>query len=150
MRRSPFSLAVLLLSLASVARAGSADEHMLLKLDHDNTVATWTADSRWFDEHLADDFMQVTINGTIKTKVDVVRELASPGFSMEPYEPTEVQVRIYGDTAIVTGRVFQRFARNGMNFAIDARYTDVYTKRRGKWLLVTSHASPISKSRNTR
>jgi ketosteroid isomerase-like protein len=138
-------LPLLVLAFATIARAG--DEETILKLDRENTVATWTGDARWFEQHLADDFVSVTANGKVKTKDQVVHEFAAPGFSMEPYEPTEVQVRVYGDTAIVTGRVYQRFSRGGMRYEIDARYTDVYSRRRGRWMLVTAHASPVLKKR---
>lgn len=148
MNRSRCLVIALALSLAAVARAD--DEEAIRKLDHDNTVATWTADARWFEQNLADDFVLVTVNGTVKTKRDVLRDLSSPGFSMEPYEPTEVQVRVYGDTAIVTGRVYQVFARGGMHYEVDARYTDVYARRKGRWWLVTAHASPVARQRASR
>jgi hypothetical protein len=145
MKRPWLALAVLSLSFAVSALA--ADEEAIRKLDHENTVATWTADRRWFDQNLADDFVLVTVNGIVKTKDDVVRDLVTPDFSMEPYEPTELQVRVYGDTAIVTGRVFQRFTRRGARYEVDARYTDVYARRKGRWVLVTAHASPVMTSR---
>jgi len=138
-------LAVLVVSLALTARAD--DEREIRKLDHENTVATWTADSRWFDQNLADDFVQITANGIVKTKIDIVRDLNQTDFAMEPYEPTEVQVRVYGDTAIVTGRVLQIFTRNGSHYVVDARYTDVYARRKGHWILVSAHASPVMKQR---
>jgi ketosteroid isomerase-like protein len=143
MKRIALLLAVL--AFPTVTRAG--DEEVLRKLDHDNTVATWTADARWFEQNLSDDFVIVTANGLVKTKQDVLKDLAATDFAMEPYEPTEVQVRVYGDTGIVTGRVFQKFVRQEQHYAFEARYTDVYVRRRGRWLLVTSHASPVMKKR---
>lgn len=140
--------AVLVPLLAVLAAAAFAqDTDAILKLDRDNAVATWTGDARWFEENLADDFAQITVHGKVRTKRDVVQEMAGPGFAMEPYEPTEVQVRMYGETAVVTGRVVQRFARGGMRYEVDARYTDVYVRRRGRWLLVSAHASPVARSR---
>lgn len=136
-----------LLSLSIAAAAFAGDEDAIRKLDRDNTVATWTADARWFEQNLADDFVMITANGSVKTKAEVVADLESPDFQMEPYEPREVQVRVYGDTAIVTGRVVQRFLRRGVRYRVDARYTDVYARRRGRWILVTGHASPVLPSR---
>jgi ketosteroid isomerase-like protein len=135
----------LLVALAVAPAAHADDVEDILKLDHENTVATWTADARWFEEHLDDYFLQVTANGTVKNKREVVRDLTGPGFAMDPYEPSEVKVRVFGDTAIVTGRVHQRFLRAGKLFEFDARYTDVYVQRKGRWLLVTAHASSVAK-----
>lgn len=134
-------------SLFAAVLASATDEETIRRLDHENTVATWSADGRWFEQNLADDFVMVTTNGNMKTKADVVRELIAADFSMEPYEPTEMQIRVYGDTAIVTGRVYQRFTRHGTRFEVDARYTDVYSRRKGRWLLVTGHASPVMQGR---
>jgi ketosteroid isomerase-like protein len=145
MRPHRLLFAAVCLSIASAALAG--DEEAIRKLDHENTVATWTADRRWFDQNLADDFLLITVNGAVLKKDDVVRDLARPDFSMEPYEPTEVQVRVYGDTAVVTGRVLQRFIRHGKRYEVDARYTDVYARRKGRWWLVTAQASPVMKQR---
>ena len=138
---------VSLVSLFLAAAAIASDEDALRKLDHENTVATWTADRRWFEQNLADDFVLVTANGLVKTKDEVIHDLGASDFSMEPYEPSEVRVRVYGDTAIVTGRVFQRFTRRGHRYEVDARYTDVYSRRKGRWVLVTGHASPVMKPR---
>ena len=52
-----------------------------------------------------------------------------------------MQVRVYGDTAVVTGRMLQRFTLGGIRYANDLRYTDVYVKRKGRWLLASGHAS---------
>ena len=143
--RRPILLSLVLLGFAAATVAG--DEDAIRRLDHENTVATWTADRRWFEQNLADDFVLITVNGTIKTKDDILTDLAAADFSMEPYEPTEVEVRVYGDTAVVTGRVFQRFKRRGNRYEADARYTDVYARRKGRWVLVTGHASPVMKPR---
>ena len=139
-RRSP--LLALLFLLALTANADDLEE--VRRLDHEITVATWTADPVWFEENLADDYMLVTPNGTKRTKRDVINELATPGLKMEPYDPTDVQIRLYGDAAVITGRILQRYTLAGIRFANDLRYTDVYVKRKGRWLLVSGHTSSVA------
>lgn len=140
--RPLLSFGVLALLLAFPAVADDADE--VRRLDKEISVATWTGDSVWFEENLADDYVLITPNGATKNKRDVIRELATPGLKMEPYEPTAVQVRVYGDAAVVTGRMLQRFVLGGIRYANDLRYTDVYVKRKGKWTLVTAHVSAVA------
>jgi hypothetical protein len=77
----------------------------------------------------------------------VIRELSAPGMRVEPFEPFDVQVRLYGDTAVVTGRMRQRFVLGGIRYANDVRYTDVYVKRKGKWQIVSAHASTVAMKR---
>jgi hypothetical protein len=127
--------------LAGPARADDGLE--LLRLDREISVATWTADGLWFEENLADDFVLVMPDGAIRGKREVIRDLATPGLEMEPFDPTDVRVRVYGDTAVVTGRMLQRFVLGGVRRAHDLRYTDVYVRRKGRWLLVSGHVSPV-------
>lgn len=137
----------LLLMLAVAAAALADDPESVARLDREISVATWTADPVWFEENLADDYVLVTPTGAVKGKREVIRELATPGMKMEPFEPTEVQIRMYGDTAVVTGRMRQRFVLGGIRYANDLRYTDVYVKRKGRWLLVSAHASAVAVKR---
>ncbi len=138
-------LGIVALLFATSVAADDGEE--LRRLDKEISVATWTGDSVWFEEHLADDYMLITPNGATKNKRDVIRELLPPGLKMEPYEPSGVQVRLYGDAAVVTGRMLQRFLVGGIRYANDLRYTDVYVKRKGKWTLVTAHVSAVAVKR---
>jgi hypothetical protein len=136
---------LLVLLIAATAMADDAEE--IRRLDKEISVATWTGDRLWFETNLADDYMLITPNGGIKSKIDVVRELTTPGLKMDPFDPTEVQVRLYPDTAVVTGRMLQRFTLGGIRYANDLRYTDIYVKRKGKWALVSAHVSSIAARR---
>jgi hypothetical protein len=134
-----------LLSAASLSVfAGDADE--VARLDKEISVATWAGDAVWFEEHLADEYVLITPTGALRGKRDVIRELANP-LRMEPFEPTEVQIRMFGETAIATGRMLQRFTLGGIRFANDLRYTDVYIKRKGRWLLASAHVSSVASRR---
>jgi len=139
-----------LIVLAVTVLAGSAHADALeeiRRLDNEISVATWSADAVWFEENLAGDYVLITPGGAARTKRDVIRELATPGLKMEPYEPQDVNVRLYGDTAVVIGRMIQRFTLGGVQYAKDVRYTNVYVKRKSKWLLVTAHTSVVSPRR---
>ena len=127
----------------AAAHADALDE--IRRLDSEISVATWTGDSVWFEENLSDDFVLVTPAGSVRSKREVIRELATPGLKMEPYDPVDVAVRLYGDTAVVTGRMAQRYTLGGIRYAHDLRYTDVYVRRKGKWLLVSGHTSLVAR-----
>jgi hypothetical protein len=139
-----------LLALALVFVAGTSladDLEELRRLDNEITVATWTGDAAWFEKNVSEDYILITPNGSRRTKRDVIRELSTTGMKMEPYEPREVEIRQYGDAAIITGRMLQKFSLGGIHYANDLRYTDVYAKRKGKWLLVSAHTSSVASRR---
>lgn len=139
------TVAAIMFFAASVALADDAET--VLRLDREISVATWTADPVWFEENLAEDYVLVTPTGAVKGKRDIVRELSTPGMRMEPFDTSEVQVRMYGEAAVVTGRMRQKFVLGGMQYTNDVRYTDVYVKRKGRWLLVSAHASTVAAKR---
>ena len=137
--RFPILLVVLL--LGAVAQADTLEE--IQRLDREISVATWTGDTLWFEQNLADDYVLITPDGETRTKRDVIRGLVRPGLKMEPYETTEVQIRVYGDAAIVTGRMQQTFSLGRTRYKNDLRYTDIYVKRKGRWYLASAHTSPV-------
>ena len=143
--RLPLIVAVAATLIAASAHADALDE--IRRLDSEISVATWTGDAVWFEENLSEDYMLITPGGSMRSKRDVIRELATPGLKMEPYEPHDVQVRLYGDAAVVTGRMVQRFTLGGIRYANDLRYTDVYVRKKGRWLLVSGHTSLVSPRR---
>jgi ketosteroid isomerase-like protein len=52
---------------------------------------------------------------------------------------TRPRVRVYGDTAVVTGRVTNTAHYQGERHEADEWTTDVFVKRRDRWLCVLSH-----------
>ncbi|HET7437848.1 MAG TPA: nuclear transport factor 2 family protein [Thermoanaerobaculia bacterium] len=134
---------VLLLVVLSAASAFAREEPAVRELDHDMAVATWTADTVWFRENLADDFSLIGANGVVKKKADVIRELVNPAQRMLPYESFDIVVRVYGDAAVVTGRFVQRIDAGVRRLESDVRYTHLWIKRSGKWLLVASQQTNV-------
>jgi ketosteroid isomerase-like protein len=59
--------------------------------------------------------------------------------------PEDLKIRVYGETAIVTGHFTLVQRRNGRVDTFFARQTDVFLKRGGRWLLAASHATSVPK-----
>jgi len=136
--------ALLLSLLAGTVTLHADDVEELQRLHKELSVATWTGDAVWFQQNLSDDYMLITPAGTTRTKRDVVSELATPGMKMDPFEAIEVQIRVYGDSAVINGRMLQRYTLGRVRYANDLRYTDVFVKKKGRWLLVSGHASNVA------
>jgi uncharacterized protein (TIGR02246 family) len=52
-------------------------------------------------------------------------------------------IRVYGNTAINTGYYTFSFVKDGETKTLPARYSFVYVKRNGKWLIVDHHSSAV-------
>ena len=59
--------------------------------------------------------------------------------------PEELQVVTYGDTAVATSHVSILSRQNGKVITTFSRFTDVYVQREGKWYMVASQATAVSK-----
>jgi hypothetical protein len=59
----------------------------------------------------------------------------------ERYDTSEIKVRTYTDTAIVTGRLQRTRTLAGKQSTDDWRFTKVYARRNGTWQVVSFHAS---------
>jgi uncharacterized protein (TIGR02246 family) len=55
----------------------------------------------------------------------------------------EHRVQVFGDTAISTGFYTRASVQNGQTVRNPARFTFVYAKRAGKWVIVTHHSSAL-------
>ena len=57
------------------------------------------------------------------------------------YETSETAFRIFGDAAVVTGRLLRERTFADRNIHEDWRFTKVYVRRQGKWKVVAWQAS---------
>ena len=90
----------------------------------------------------ADDFTITYGDGSVRDKAQYV-EMAKRG-TKDPNVSQwteDSKVRIYGDTAIITGRYLYK----NREMVSESRYTDTYIKRNGRWQVVASHLSNIAK-----
>ena len=95
------------------------------------------------EANMAEDFRQIDGAGNVETKKSFVDDLTSPQLTIDPYTVEEFDVRIYGDTALLSGRTRMTGKYDGKPFASHYRYIDIYVKRGGRWQLVSVQISKI-------
>ena len=88
------------------------------------------------DRILGEDFLLIDVmTGSELKKPDLLAILRSGQLKFEAIEPVESQVRLYGITAVITGRT-QMSGRFGETpFTASSRYTDVFVKDQGSGVL---------------
>lgn len=95
------------------------------------------------EANMADDFRQIDARGQVETKASFVAGLLSPDLQLDPYTVQDFEVRVYGDTALLSGRTRMAGRYQGRPFASHYRYIDVYVKRGGAWRIVSVQISPL-------
>jgi ketosteroid isomerase-like protein len=113
----------------------------LKRLDHDRIQAQIGADAVALDRLYAEDFIGVGPSGTVRTKPQVIADFTSGSLRFQYITTDEVQWRVYGDTAVETGRSVMHGQDKGKAVPRDNRFTRVWVKRQGRWQLVTNHYS---------
>jgi hypothetical protein len=80
-------------------------------------------------------------NGWVQSRQEVFDDMTSGKLEYKLINIRSTMVRLYGHTAIVTGR--GRFVgnREGTEFDMELSYTEVYIKEKKNWKLVTRHAN---------
>jgi len=87
--------------------------------------------------NVAPDFAQIESGGAVIGRDEFVKDLLDPTLRIDPYKVEDFGVRVYGDTALLTGRIRMTGVSEGKPFASHFRYIDVYVKRDGVWKVVS-------------
>lgn len=90
---------------------------------------------------LADDYVAITPLGQVTTKQDAISARRSGQLRYESMNITDMVVRLYGDTAIVTARAEVKGHQLGEDFSGPYRYTRVWVRRNGHWQTVSYQAT---------
>src|ERR1043166_6481269 len=150
MRRTCVILAVL--SAAAVAlgqgpRAGRdhrmSIEQVIRAVDHERIQAQVHADAVALDRIYASDFIGIGPSGRVRTKPQVLSDFTSGDLRFQSITTEEVQVRVYGNTAVETGRSTMNGQDRGKAVPRDNRFTRVWVKQQGHWRLVANHYSTL-------
>ncbi|QJR09411.1 hypothetical protein DSM104443_00455 [Usitatibacter rugosus] len=95
------------------------------------------------EANMGEDFRQIDSAGNVETKRSFVDDLVSPQLAIDPYVVEDFDVRLYGDTALLSGRTRMTGRYDGKPFSSHYRYIDIYVKRGGRWQIVSVQISKI-------
>lgn len=90
---------------------------------------------------LADDYVAITPLGQVTTKEEAISARRSGQLRYESMSITDMVVRLYGDTAVVTARADVKGHQLGEDFSGPYRYTRVWVRRNGHWQTVSYQAT---------
>lgn len=123
--------------------AGDSTKKEIERLEEQRNRAILSGDAATLERMTADDYTFITLRGELRTKAEIVKGFQSGLFKYESRTISDLNVRVYGDTAVVTGRSTQKGTENGKDYSGDYRFTRVYIKQQGLWLTVALQTTPI-------
>lgn len=90
---------------------------------------------------LADDYIGISANGTVATRSETLDARRAGTVRIQSLDITDLKVRVYGDTAVVTSKAALVGENGQSDISGNYRYTRVYTRRLGRWRIVSFEAS---------
>jgi uncharacterized protein (TIGR02246 family) len=141
MKRTVITLLLCCLTAAVAAQTKPhRREEEILRLEDQWREAQQRNDKAAFDRILSPDLTFVGTSGSFRNKSGFIASRETSWIPRaDTYTSTEVSVRFYGETAIVTGLG----ATTGAGVSAKARFTHVWAKRKGTWLLVAIQRTEV-------
>lgn len=134
-------LAILIIHVVGVAGAQTDAERAVLDLS--SRKFDWLI-ARQVDslEKVLDEKVQyIHSNGWVQTKREVIDDMRSGKLVYRKVTIKEALVRLYSETAILTGLSTFEGINGGTAFLLDLRYTEVYVRATNHWVLVSRHSN---------
>jgi ketosteroid isomerase-like protein len=77
----------------------------------------------------------------VMSKPEALRFARSGRMKFQRYQTSDLKVRVYGDAAVVSGRLQRARTLNGKTAEDDWRFTKVCVRRDQRWQVVAFHCS---------
>jgi hypothetical protein len=95
------------------------------------------------DKLLAEDLTYGHSTGVLETKAVFLASLKSGKLKFKKIEPADVQVRVFGATAIINGTAKLAVVSDGQAKDVAIRFTDAWVRRVGHWQMVAWQSTKL-------
>jgi ketosteroid isomerase-like protein len=130
---------VALCSIAALApgavRADSAaDRARIVALEHHWLDAIGSHDQRALEAILADGFIDINPSGRVRSRDEAIAHASAPAHTTQAI--TQLNVRVYGDTAVATG--INTVHSRTQGWTVEIAFTDVFVRGTHGWQAVSA------------
>ena len=141
------AISVLLLAAFALGQNANSDsaEGKLLALEKMWNQAQLLRDSYALDRLVAPRFVNTEWDGDVSNREKFLADIRDPKFKPSVMSIQDVQVILYGDTAVVTGTYHTKGSYQGKPYDHVGRFTDTWILENHKWQCVASHTSLVGK-----
>lgn len=102
--------------LGQSANSAPSSEQEIRALEDERNRAILKGDAAALERMTADDYTFITLRGELRTKSEIVKGFQSGSFRYDSRTISDLNIRVYGDTAIVVGRSIQKGSENGRDY----------------------------------
>jgi ketosteroid isomerase-like protein len=113
----------------------------IVDMERQAKEASLRRDAEFVQRTLAEDYVAITPLGQVTTKQDTVSARKSGQLRYQAIDVSDMVIRVYGDTAVVTARADVKGHQLGEDFSGPYRYTRVWVRHNGHWQTVSYQAT---------
>ena len=134
---------------SSEAISTSPLEREIIELEQERLKAFARDDKATFDRLVTDDLTMTHSSGAVANKAEVMAVMrpSTPERPLPALSTEAVQVRVYGDAAVMTGRLVET-ARDGRRVVV-LSFTNTYIKQKERWRMSAGQLTTLSRERAT-
>ena len=130
-------LGIALSSTAQTTNPPNASEQAVREQEAVYANAVKRQDIAALQSMLAEEFLATSSRGELRNEAMELDDLKpNPEYSMDDFRLDDIRVRVFDNTAIVTGREILEVRYNKQPLTNLLRYTRVYVKRAAGWQIV--------------
>ena len=141
---SLFAFSVLAVFGQAKADTGSVQQ-TLMQMERDWAEAGVKNDAAAVGKFIAEDWVGIDFEGKTITKAEVMADMKSGASATQSEELGPLKVRVFGNTAVVTGSDTEKSTYKGKDSSGKYVWTDVWTMRDGRWQAVASQSVKVGK-----
>jgi hypothetical protein len=138
-----FALAFINLALTAPALADTVLPADLAQAAHAYDLAQMKGDGPAPKRLLAEDYTLVNGSGSLEDKAGLVADYTDPAYHIAPFTVREPVVKVWRDGAVLGGLVDLTGVDHGKDFAVTARFADVWAKRNGRWQVIYTEVTHV-------
>jgi len=121
---------------SALSAQGSPAEDSVRDAEQARAQALLKADTVALSRLVADEFVEISRLGQVRTRADNIRDIASGDLKLTSVKYDSLVVRIYGEVAVLRGIADNTGSFRGFPFSGRIRYTRVFVRRDGRWQAV--------------
>jgi len=121
------------LAVAALVGLAWAAEEELKKLETDRAAAAVKGDVATLEKQTSDDYTFINLYGQMSDKSQMVSNFKTGRTKITSNEVSDMKVRVYGNTAVITGKADVAGTMAGKDTKGQIMFTRVYVKKGGSW-----------------
>jgi ketosteroid isomerase-like protein len=125
-----------------------AVEHLrneVLRIEEERNQALQKGDAAALERIYTDDLVYTNALGYVLTKAQHLADIRTRNLKLSSFKHSDVEVRVHGNTGIVTGISTSRVEYEGTASSSPRRYINVYVRENGLWRCAAHVETPAAK-----